>query len=154
MKTIGKQSCQEQAGLVPSADEVRLLHMRCWYARERLGCQKGTLVGMNRRNLLKKSWKHLRPSNWAYSSLVFFQVGSSPTLRSLEILMNYPYCWAMHFPQRAVPVVLMHLLHVHPHRGVFCPLSAASLANKLSICKKKKSANLTHFLKALFKLGT
>lgn len=85
----------------------------------RAGMPKGNTCQYEPAQPSKKSWKQLRPSNWAYSSLVFFQMGPSPTLPSLEILMNYPYCWAMHFPQRAVPVVLMHLFHTHPHSCFF-----------------------------------
>lgn len=85
----------------------------------RAGMPKGNTCQHEPAQPSKKSWKHLRPSNWACSSLVFFQMGPSPTLPSLEILMNYPYCWAMRFPQRPVPVVLMHLIHICPPRGFF-----------------------------------
>lgn len=92
MKMAGKQRCQEKAGLVPWADEVRLLHMRRWNAQERAGMPKGNARRHEPEQPSKKSWKHLRPSNWAYSNLVSFQVGSSPNLPSLEIFMNCPYC--------------------------------------------------------------
>lgn len=85
----------------------------------RAGMPKGSTCQHETQQPSKKSWKHSRLSNWAYSSLVIFQMGSPPTFPSLEILMNYPYCWPAHFPQRAVPVVLMHLLHIHPHRDFF-----------------------------------
>lgn len=92
MKMTGKQRCQEKAGLVPWADEVRLLHMCCWYAQERAGKPKGNTHLHEPEQPSKKSWKHLRPSNWAYSNLVSFQVGSSPNLPGLEKFMNCPYC--------------------------------------------------------------